>query len=61
MAIFHAKGFGPMVVPSYLTIDIPIDIDDVNLYLYGHKKIKEDNKDILLATISFIKSSNRFD
>ena len=23
MAIFHAKGFGPTRVPSYLTIDIP--------------------------------------
>ena len=49
------------VIPILINHNLALLQNDVNLYLYGHKKIKEDNKDILLATISFIKSSNRFD
>ena len=48
------------VVPKLINHDLAFLQNDVNLYLYGHKKLKNDSKDILLATIAFIKSTNRF-
>ena len=33
-----------------------------NLYLYGHESISyQDNREIIMATLEFISSSNRFD
>ena len=48
------------VVPILINHNLAFLQNNVHLYLYGHKKLKDDNKDILLATITFIKSSNRF-
>ena len=37
-------------------------LNDVELYLYGHKDLSDDdNRNIILQTINFIKTSNRFD
>ena len=49
------------VVPILINHNLAFLQNDVNLYLYGHRKLKNDNKNILLATITFIKSTNRFD
>ena len=36
-------------------------VNDTDLYLYGHRSLNStDNKTILLATIKFLKESNRF-
>ena len=48
------------VVPILINHNLAFLQNDVNLYLYGHRKLKDDNKDILSATINFIKSTNRF-
>ena len=49
------------IVPILINHNLAFLQNDVTLYLYGHRKLKEDNKAVLLATINFIKSSNRFD
>ena len=48
------------VVPMLINHNLAFLQNNVELYLYGHRKLKDDNKDVLLATITFIKSSNRF-
>ena len=50
------------VIPLLTSNNLAFLQNDVNLYLYGHKDLADnDNKTIILQTINFIKSSNRFD
>ena len=50
------------VIPLLTANNLALLQNDVQLYLYGHKDLSdEDNKKILLQTIHFIKTSNRFD
>ena len=50
------------VIPLLTTNNLAFLQNDVELYLYGHKNLSDnDNKYIILQTINFIKSSNRFD
>ena len=49
------------VVPLLPPRNLAFLQNDVNLYLYGHGKLSEnDNRIIILSTIKFIKDSNRF-
>ena len=49
------------VVPLLPPHNLAFLQNDVNLYLYGHEKLPEnDNRIIILSTIKFIKDSNRF-
>ena len=49
------------VVPLLPPRNLAFLQNDVNLYLYGHGKLPEnDNRIIILSTIKFIKDSNRF-
>ena len=48
------------VVPTLIHHNLAFLQNDVNLYLYGHRRLKDDNRIILLETIKFIKSTNRF-
>ena len=49
------------VIPLLTTNNLAFLQNDVELYLYGHKELSDDdNKNIILQTINFIKSSNRF-
>ena len=50
------------VVPLLSQHNIAFLENDVKLYLYGHENLPEsDNRTIILETIKFIKSSNRFE
>ena len=50
------------VVPLLAQHNIAFLQSNVKLYLYGHENLPEsDNRTIILETIRFIKSSNRFD
>ena len=48
------------VIPLLIHCNLAFLQNDINLYLYGHRKLKEDNKTVLLETIKFIKATNRF-
>ena len=48
------------VVPLLINSKLAFLQNDVNLYLYGHRKLKDDNRTVLLETIRFIKATNRF-
>ena len=48
------------VVPLLIPHNLAFLQNDVNLYLYGHWKLKDENKTILQETIKFIKATNRF-
>ena len=48
------------VVPLLIPHNLAFLQNDVNLYLYGHRKLKDENKTILQETIKFIKATNRF-
>ena len=49
------------VVPLLPPHNLAFLQNDTNLYLYGHKKLsQDDNKTIISQTINFIKTSNRF-
>ena len=50
------------VIPILTRNNLPFLPDHVDLYLYGHKKLSDDdNRKIILQTIVFIKESCRFD
>ena len=48
------------VVPLLINKNLAFLHNDANLYLYGHRKLKDDNRTVLLETIRFIKATNRF-
>ena len=48
------------VVPLLIPHNLAYLQNNVNLFLYGHKKLKDSNKTILSETIKFIKATNRF-
>ena len=48
------------VVPLLITHNLAHLQNDINLFLYGHRRLKDDNRIILLETIKFIKATNRF-
>ena len=50
------------VVPLLTLHNLAFLQNDVKLYLYGHPNLSDDdNRNIILQTINFIKTSNRFD
>ena len=50
------------VIPLLTANNLALLQNDVQLYLYGHKDLSDDdNKNIIFQTINFIKMSNRFD
>ena len=62
---FHASKrviLAENVVPLLSQHNIAFLQNDVKLYLYGHENLPEsDNRTIILETIKYIKSSNRFE
>ena len=49
------------VIPILISNNLNRLANDENLYLYGHNSINDnDNKAILVATIKFLKATNRF-
>ena len=61
---FHATkraSLATEVVPILIRNNLNHLSEDENLYLYGNDSLSDsDNKAILIATINFIKNSNRF-
>ena len=61
---YHSKRLllAQNVIPLLATNNLAFLQNDVELYLYGHKNLSDDdNKNIILQTIIFIKTSSRFD
>ena len=61
---YHSKRLilAQHVIPIITAKNLAFLQNDVNLYLYGHKKLTyDDNTNIIQQTINFIKTSHRFD
>ena len=61
---YHSKRLilARHVIPIITAKNLAFLQNDVNLYLYGHRKLTyDDNTNIILQTINFIKTSYRFD
>ena len=50
-----------ILLRNNLNYPVNFPVNELNLFLYGHPSISPaDNKLILMATISFVKNTNRF-
>ena len=59
--VSHRESLVSLVHEILVRNDLTIPQNPTDLYLYGHPSLSiSDNKSILLATIKFIKSTNRF-
>ena len=55
------SGASTILLKNNLNYPVNLPANELNMYLYGLAKISPaDNRSILLATIKFVKDTNRF-